>query len=149
MLLLTLDAFLSILEQALHLSVHHLTHFFSILLSQEDAGLDHIRADLLTVVRLQVEVKLNGLVLFVRGFLASLFPLVRHPQPELDHVLLIGDQVLSAQKLQLESSVLGEKFMLQKLLDGRSLVFVQADAFVNNVLNFGVFDLDSGFDRNV
>ena len=115
--------FFTILHQALHLTFHQFAHFSGILFGQDNAGFDHVIADLHAIVRLQIEVKFNGFIFFVRGFFPT-FALIRDAQPEFDHVLLVGHGMLTTQQFQLETCVFSKEFMLQQLFDGRPFFFV-------------------------
>ena len=86
--LLAFYSFVPILRQALNLSVHHLAYFFSILLCQEDARLDHVIADLHAVVGLEVEIEFNRLVLLMCRLFTSELALIGNFEPELNHAFL-------------------------------------------------------------
>ena len=51
------------------------------------------------------------------GLFSPLLFLICHAEPELDHIVPVGHEVLPVQQLELEPGVLREEFMLQELLD--------------------------------
>lgn len=78
---------------------------------------DHAEGDVEAVVRLEVVLKLNNLVVLVRGLVRPLLPLVSELEVEHDVANVGADALLTVHDVKLETVVLLEEFVSQELTD--------------------------------
>ena len=94
--------------------------------------------DLLRVILIEVVVELDGFVL-----LMLVPPLlgVQHPEPQLHDAAVRADALLPVGHVQPHAAVLGEKLVVQQLLDGGTLQLVEPRAPLDYVPQLGVVNL--------
>lgn len=80
---------------------------------------DHAESDVEAVVRVEVVLELDGLVLLVSRLVGALFPLVRELEMEHDVLQVRADALLAIHDAQLEAVILLEELVPQKLFCGR------------------------------
>ena len=81
----------------------------------DDQKTDHVVGDLSAGVGAEVELELDGLVLFVRRLRTSRLALISDPKTEVNDGIVGLDQIVAVHELQFESRVLGEELVKQQL----------------------------------